>query len=140
MESCGDLSWEDLLDMPEDLSGRESEAWVVAPVMPDVTDVPVSASSVVTEFCDGFSCCLDWGFVEPQSFSSSHSCTVTQEEVRFEGPQVKAPPQSRRRMMPPPHHCKIRTRHLKRSRGTSRWKTRCVVRERERDEAVPGRK
>ena len=101
LESCGDLSWEDLLDKSEDLSDRESEAWVVVPVMPDVTDVPVSPSSVVTEFCDGFSCCLDWEFVEPQSFSSSHSCTVTQEEMRFEGPQVKAPPQSRRRMMPP---------------------------------------
>ena len=101
LESCGDLSWEDLLDKPEDLSGRESEAWVPVPVMPDVTDVPDSPSSVVTEFCGGFSCCLDWEFVEPQSFSFSQSCTVTQEEMWFEGPQVKAPPQSRRRMMPP---------------------------------------
>ena len=32
------------------------------PVVPDVTDVPVSPSSVVTEFCE---------FVEPQSFSFS---------------------------------------------------------------------
>ena len=39
--------------------------------------------------------------MEPQSFSFSQSCTVTQEEMRFEGPQVKAPPQSGRRMMPP---------------------------------------
>ena len=39
--------------------------------------------------------------MEPQSFSSSQSCTVTQEEMWFEGPQVKAPPQSRRRMVPP---------------------------------------
>ena len=90
VESCGDLSWEDLLDKSEDLSGRESEAWVVVPVMPDVTDVLVSPSSVVTEFSDGFTCCLDWEFVEPQSFSSSHSCTVTQEEVRFEGPQSES--------------------------------------------------
>ena len=29
------------------------------PVVPDVTDVLVSPSSVVTEFCDGFSCCSD---------------------------------------------------------------------------------
>ena len=28
-------------------------------------------------------------------------CTVAQEEMRFEGPQVKAPPLSRRRMRPP---------------------------------------
>ena len=54
------------------------------PVMPDVTDVPVSPSSVVTEFSDGFSCCLDWEFVETQSFSFSQSCTVTQEEMWFE--------------------------------------------------------
>ena len=62
---------------------------------------PVSPSSVVIEFCDGFSCCLDWEFVEPQSFSCSHSCTVTQEKMCFEEPQVKAPPRSRRRMRPP---------------------------------------
>ena len=41
--SCGDLSCEDLLDKPEDLSDRELEAWVVVLVVPDVTDV-------VTEF------------------------------------------------------------------------------------------
>ena len=84
---------------------RESEARVVVPIMLDVTDVLVSPSSVVTELCDGFSCCSDWEFVEPQSFSFSkkraHSCTVSQEEIRFEEPQVKAPPLSRRRMMPP---------------------------------------
>ena len=43
--------------------------------------------------------------MEPQSLPFSkkraHSCTVTQEEMRFEGQQVKAPPLSRRRMMPP---------------------------------------
>ena len=32
-------------------------------VVPDVTDMPVSPSSVVTEFCDGFSCCSEWEFV-----------------------------------------------------------------------------
>ena len=90
LESCGDLSWKDFLDETEDLSDRESA---------------VSPSSVVTEFCDGFSCCSDWDFVEPQSFSFSkkraHSCTVTQEEIRFEEPQGKAPLFSRRRMRPP---------------------------------------
>ena len=43
--------------------------------------------------------------MEPQSFSLSkkraHLCTVTQEEMRLEGPHVKAPPPSRRRTMPP---------------------------------------
>ena len=40
-------------------------------VVLDVTDVPVSPSSVVTEFCDGFSCCSDREYVEPESFSFS---------------------------------------------------------------------
>ena len=30
------------MDKPEDLSDRESEAWEVVSVVPDVTDVPVS--------------------------------------------------------------------------------------------------
>ena len=30
----------------------------------------VSPSSVVTKFCDVFSCCLDWELVEPLSFLS----------------------------------------------------------------------
>ena len=50
------------------------------PLVPDVTDVPVSPSSVVAEFCDGFSCCSDWDFVEPQFFSFSKkraNCTVS---------------------------------------------------------------
>ena len=34
-----------------------------------MTDVLVSPSSVVTEFCNVSSCCSDWEFVEPQSFS-----------------------------------------------------------------------
>ena len=67
--SCGDLSWVDLLDNIENLS--ESEASVV---VPEVLDVPA-----VPEFCDGFSCCSDWNFVELQSISFSkkraHSCT-----------------------------------------------------------------
>ena len=39
------------------------------PVVPDVTDVPVSPSSVVTEWCDVSPCGSDWEFVNPQSFS-----------------------------------------------------------------------
>ena len=72
LESCGDLSWEDLLDKLEDLSDRESEAWVAVLVVIDMTDVLVSFSSVVSEFCDGLSCCSDWKHVEPQSFSFSN--------------------------------------------------------------------
>ena len=52
--------------------------WLVVPEVLevlDVTDVLVSPSSVVTEFCDGFSCCSDWDFVEPQSFSFSTACS-----------------------------------------------------------------
>ena len=93
------------LEEPEDLSDCERETRVEVTVVLDVTDVLVSPSSLVTEFCDSFSFCAAWELVEPQSFSSSkkraHSCTVTQEEMRFESSQVKAPPQSRRRLMPP---------------------------------------
>ena len=103
--SCGDLSWEDLLDKTEDQSDRESEARVDVSVVPDVLDVLVSPSSVVTEFCGGFSCCSGWDFVEPQSISFSqkraHSCTVVQKEMWSEEPEVTAPPVSKRRMMPP---------------------------------------
>ena len=60
----------------------------------DVTDVPVSPSSVVTGFYNGFSCSSDWEDVE-------HCCTSTQEEMRYGCSQVKAPPLSRGRMMPP---------------------------------------
>ena len=105
LESCGGLSWEDLLEKHEDLSNCEPDTRAHVPVVPDVTDVLVSPSSVVTEFCGGVSCCSDCEFVEAQSFSFStkraHSWTVTQEEMRFEGSQVKALPLSRRRMMPP---------------------------------------
>ena len=78
---------ETFLDKPEDLSVRESEAWVVVPVVPDVTDLLVSPASVVTEFCDGSSCCPDWELVEPQSLSFSKKrahCTVWQEEMKSE--------------------------------------------------------
>ena len=104
LESSGGLYWRDLLEKPEDLSDCETEARVDVSVVPDEADVLVSLSSV-TEFCDGFSFCSGWEFVEPQSFAFSrkraHSWTVTQEEMRFEGSQVKAPPPSRRRMMLP---------------------------------------
>ena len=60
-----------------------------------VPDVPVSSSSVVTEFCDVSPCCSDWESVEPQSFSffkkRALHCSSTQEEMRFEDSQVKAP-------------------------------------------------
>ena len=98
--SCGGFLWVDLLEKPEDLSDCEPETRVDVTVVLDVTLVPVSPSSVVTEHFEGVSLDSDWEFVEPQSFSFS-TCTVTQEEMRFKGSQVKAPPLSRRRMMPP---------------------------------------
>ena len=98
LERCGGLSWEDLLETPEDLSDCEPETRVVVSVVPDVTGENVSPSSEVTEFRDGFSFCSGWECVEPQSFSFSkkraHSWTVKQEEMRFEGSQAKAPPLS----------------------------------------------
>ena len=73
--------------------------------MPDVTDVPVSPSSVVTELCDDSPCCSDRDVVEPQacSFSGKRAqcCTDTQEEIWYERSPVIAPPLSRRRMTPP---------------------------------------
>ena len=93
------------LEKPEDWSHLEPETRVDVLVVLDVSDVLVSPSSVVTEFCDGLSCCSDREDVVPQSFSFSkkraRSWTVTQEEMRFESAQVKAPPLSRRRTMPP---------------------------------------
>ena len=59
-------------------------------------EVLVSPSSVVTELCYASPCCSDWEFVEPQSLSLSkkraHCGTDTQEEMRYEGSPVKAPP------------------------------------------------
>ena len=93
------------LEEPGDLSDCEPETRVEVTVVLDVTDVLVSPSSAVTEFCDSFSVCSDWDLVEPHAFSFSkkraHSCTVTQERMRFESSQIKAPPQSRRRTTPP---------------------------------------
>ena len=59
LESCGGLSWKDLLEKREGWSGLEPETRVGVLVVPDVTDELVSLSSV---FCD------DRELVEPQSF------------------------------------------------------------------------
>ena len=69
LESCGNLSWEDLLE--KHLSDCEPELCAYVRVVPDVAGVPVAPSSVVTEWCEAFSCCPDWGDVVPQSFSFS---------------------------------------------------------------------
>ena len=90
------------MEKNDDLSDCEPETRGDVSVVPDAC---FPFFSVVTEFCDGFSCCSDWEYVEPQSFSFStkraHSRTVTQEGVRFESSQVKALQLSRRRTMPP---------------------------------------
>ena len=90
MESCGGPCWEDLLEKPEDLSDCEPDTGAHVRVVPDVTDVLISPSSVVTEFCEFFSCCSDWEDVVPHSFSfakkRAHCCTLTQEEMRYESP------------------------------------------------------
>ena len=69
LESCGGLSWENSLENLEDWSDCEPHSSAHVRVVPDVTDVPVSPSSGVTELCDVFSFCSDWEFVEPQSSS-----------------------------------------------------------------------
>ena len=71
LESDEDLSREDPLDEFKSWSGCEPDARARVRMVPDVTDVPVSPSSVVTELCDVSSCCSDWEFVEPKSFSFS---------------------------------------------------------------------
>ena len=89
------------MDNPEDLSDCELGSCARVRLVLDVTDVPVSPSSV----CDVSPCGSDWEFVEPQSFSFSqkrtHCGTDTQEEMRHQGSPVKAPPLSRRRVTPP---------------------------------------
>ena len=83
-----------------------------------------------------FSCCPDWEFVEPQSFSFSkkraHCCTATQEEMRYESTQVKAPPSIKKNKNEAAHsHCKIRMIPVERSRRASSLKIRCGAREKE---------
>ena len=58
---------------PEDLSDFEHDTRVEVNVVLDVTDVLVSPSSLVTEFCDGFACCSDWEFV---LFFLQKACTL----------------------------------------------------------------
>ena len=47
LESCGDVSWEHLLEEPFHLSDREPDSCGLVRVVLDVIDVPVSPSSVV---------------------------------------------------------------------------------------------
>ena len=88
-ESCRDVSWERLVEEPEDLSDRELVSCELLRVVPDVSDaidVLVSPSSVVIELCDVSPCCSDWELMEPQSFSFSKKralcCACTLEEMR----------------------------------------------------------
>ena len=76
LESCGGLSWGDPLEKLENWSNCEPDSSAHVRVVPDVTDVLVSPSSVVTELCDVSSCCSDWEFVEPQSFSFSKKAST----------------------------------------------------------------
>ena len=103
LESDEDLSWEDPLKELESWSGCEPDSRARVRMVPDVTGVPVSPSSAITELCDVSSCCSEWDFVEPQScsFSEKRIWTTTQEEMRYEDSPETAPPPSRRRMTPP---------------------------------------
>ena len=47
LQSCGRLSWWDLLEKPEDLSDIEPETWVDVSVVLDVSDVLVHPAAVV---------------------------------------------------------------------------------------------
>ena len=100
LESCGDLYWADILEKPEGLSDRESEAWVIVLVVLDVTDVLVllllwSLSSVMVSLVARIG--ILWNR-SPSFFLSFFKKRA--QEMWYEEPQVKAPPLSRRRMMP----------------------------------------
>ena len=90
---------------PDDLSHGEPGTRTDVCAVPDVTVVPVSPSSVVTERFGDVSLDSDWEFVEPQSsfFSKKRSSELeeNQGEMGYEGSPVKASPYTRRRMMPP---------------------------------------
>ena len=75
-------SWSDLWDGPCGVSDWVSGVGTGGLVVPFVTDVAVSPSSVVTEVCDGFSLGSDGDPLEPQSFSFSKKC-AQQERLRF---------------------------------------------------------
>ena len=57
LESGRDLSWKDPLEDFENWSDCEPDSCARVHVVLDVTGVPVSPSSVVTEFCDVSSMC-----------------------------------------------------------------------------------
>ena len=79
VESCGDVSWEDILDNPEDLSDCELDSCAHVRVVLNVTGVLVSPSSVVIELCDVSPCGSEWELVEPLSFPFSKKkkeCTL----------------------------------------------------------------
>ena len=61
-ESCGG-SWGDLLKNPDDLLDCEPETRSEVSAVPDVTVVPVSSSSMVTEHLEDVSLDSDWEFV-----------------------------------------------------------------------------
>ena len=72
----------------ENWSDCELDSRARVRMVPDVTDVTVSPSSVVTELCDCSSCCSDWDFVEPQSFlpkAGLDSYAGRDEVLRFTG-------------------------------------------------------
>ena len=48
------MSWVDPLEKLENWSSCEPDSCALVRVVPDVTDVPISSSSVVTEVCEGF--------------------------------------------------------------------------------------
>ena len=76
----------------------------LARVVPDVIDVLVSPSRVITELCEVSPVGLMWNLWNRSPFlstkKSAHSCTDKQEEMRYEGSPVEALPLSRRRLTP----------------------------------------
>ena len=97
-ERGGD-SWCDLWDDHCGVSDCASGTGTNGPVVPVVTDVLVSLSSVVAEVCHCFSLGSDWEFVEPQSFAFPKKRSFMRAENQRD--ELRRVASESRRMMPP---------------------------------------
>ena len=102
LESCGGVSWGDLLENPDDLSDCELETRTDVCAVLVVTDVLVSPSSVALSVGMVSPWIRNGNFLNRSPFSfSSIVLEENRGEMSYEGTPVKARPNTRRRMMPP---------------------------------------
>ena len=84
MESCGDVSWEDILDNPVDLSDCGPDSCAHVRVVLDVIDVLLSPSSEVTELCYVSPCCSDRNLWNRRLFLSPKSVHIVGTDAQEE--------------------------------------------------------